>query len=234
MPRPIAVLVALVIGAFATPARAQMPSSAPQVSPVSPDAAAARSLQTQLARDDAVVAFAVTRLLVPVMEVRLEYPIDEHLAIAAVAAYGGDLNTSTFAEIGVLGAGLRATWIGLGDRRIGVGMAIDARWEHHMGIGPPRNDGPTPFGAAAPELIANDVPGGGGNQQPTFVGASKHVLAGGGAVVARYSRRLLFAEFTGGIGYQASVSDLRQDDRHARIRRDSVWVHWAIWIGVWL
>ena len=171
-----------------------------------------------------VVATLPTRLIVPVLELRVERVQGPRWSWALMGAYGGEQGSTSFAEIGVLGGGARLSYFALGDRRLGIGAAVEARVEQHVGIAPQLGQefdiffgDPFGSGAAAQELSAE-----------------QWVAAGGAFAFARASRRRLFVELSVGIGWQHRWRTLVLDGREANHSDGQLWLPWAVALGVWI
>lgn len=171
------------------------------------------------------ISVTVTRLLVPVVEARVEHAPGERWSLAGIVAYGGDLETSTFAEISVFGLGARGNWLLLGDRRSGLGVAAELRWERHIGISPQLGNDAN-FDSALGNLSESSV--------ITRLAAERTILAGGAIVFARASRRALFVELNIGAGWQKAWTQFVQNEQTAEKRSSQEWLPWSIAIGVWL
>lgn len=171
------------------------------------------------------VSLALTRLLVPVIEARFEHAPNQKWSLAALVAYGGDLETATFAEISVFGLGARAAWLLIGDRRIGLGVSAEVRWESHIGVSPQlgSNDG-FDFDLGAPRQSG----------VITRLEAERTIIAGGAGLFARASRRRLFAELSVGAGWQHSWTKFVQNEQQVDKTASEAWLPWSISVGLWL
>lgn len=197
--------------------------SAPELAFAGHPPAAVREVRPEERRN--ILAMAPTRFLVPVLELRFERAPAEKWSWAAMAAYGGDQDSATFTEIGVIGVGARASYFVLGDRRLGVGVHAEARFERHTGINPRIFNDFFGFDFATGQAI---------NATIDRLEAWTTIAAGGGGLFARASRRRLFVEATVGVGWQHKWTTLIQDTETANIERGSWWLPWSVWVGLWI